>query len=102
MSEQLRTTVLADRVVQMVAELPDRTSPEDWPEAMLVTADELRDVLVAALAGRLTVNENDKSAVTICTHPMIGQVLSGAIFCRDCGRKFELINGLLPESRTQS
>lgn len=32
-------------VIQRVAELPDRTSPDDWPEAMLVTADELRAIL---------------------------------------------------------
>jgi hypothetical protein len=37
-----------DAVVQAVAELPDRTSPDDWPEAMLVTADELRAILAAA------------------------------------------------------
>lgn len=36
---------LADCVVQRVAELPDRTSPDDWPEAMLVTGDELRNII---------------------------------------------------------
>lgn len=36
---------LADRIVLRVAELPDRTSPDDWPEAMLVTADELRAIV---------------------------------------------------------
>lgn len=36
---------LIDNVIRDVAELPDRTSPEDWPEAMLVTADELRAIL---------------------------------------------------------
>lgn len=39
----------ADRVVERVAELPDRTSPEDWPEAMLVTADELRHIVTTQL-----------------------------------------------------
>lgn len=34
-----------DEVVRAVGELPDRSSPEDWPEAMLVTADELRQIL---------------------------------------------------------
>lgn len=34
-----------DEVIQAVAELPDRTSPDDWPDAMLVTGDELRDIL---------------------------------------------------------
>jgi hypothetical protein len=41
-----------DRLIQEVAELPDRTSPDDWPEAMLVTADELRTILRAALSRR--------------------------------------------------
>lgn len=36
---------LIDNVIREVAELPDRTSPEDWPEAMLVTPDELRAIL---------------------------------------------------------
>ena len=34
-----------DRVVQDVAELSDRNSPEDWPEAMLVTGEELRAII---------------------------------------------------------
>lgn len=33
------------RVVKRVAELPDRSSPDDWPEAMLVTSAELRDIV---------------------------------------------------------
>jgi hypothetical protein len=32
---------IAERIAKDVAELSDRTSPDDWPEAMLVTADEL-------------------------------------------------------------
>lgn len=32
-------------IVRDVAELPDRTSPQDWPEAMLVTPEELRAIL---------------------------------------------------------
>jgi hypothetical protein len=39
-----------ERVIQRVAELPDRTSPDDWPDAMLVTAEELRDILESELA----------------------------------------------------
>lgn len=38
-------TSAAGRVVQAVAELPDRTSLDDWPEAMLVTGDELHDIV---------------------------------------------------------
>ena len=36
-----------DNVLRDVAELPDRNSPEDWPEAMLVTGAELRQIIVA-------------------------------------------------------
>jgi len=36
-------------IIQQVAELPNRTSPDDWPEAMLVTADELQCILETAL-----------------------------------------------------
>jgi hypothetical protein len=40
---------VADEVALHVAELSDRNSPDDWPEAMLVTADELRDIVVDVL-----------------------------------------------------
>lgn len=48
----LRTiqAVLIGKVIQAVAELPDRTSPDDWPEAMLVTAAELTAILEVALS----------------------------------------------------
>lgn len=36
---------VADNITRTVAELPDRSSPEEWPEAMLVTADELRQIV---------------------------------------------------------
>ena len=32
-------------IIKRVAELSGRSSPEDWPEAMLVTADELAAIL---------------------------------------------------------
>lgn len=35
----------ANCICLRVAELPDRTSPEDWPEAMLVTGDELAQIV---------------------------------------------------------
>lgn len=35
-----------DNVLRDVAELPDRNSPEDWPDAMLVTGAELRQIIV--------------------------------------------------------
>ncbi len=40
---------IARIIVQNVAELSDRSSPEDRPELMLVTADELRDIVLQAL-----------------------------------------------------
>lgn len=43
--EQIITGVLQD-----VAELPDRTSPDDAPDMMLVTAEELRAILEAHLS----------------------------------------------------
>lgn len=44
-SQLRRTPDWVGSVVRAVAELDDRNSPEDWPEAMLVTADELRTIL---------------------------------------------------------
>lgn len=43
-------SVVAEKIVRDVAELPDRDSPDDWPEAMLVTSDELAAIVLAALA----------------------------------------------------
>lgn len=48
-SKRIPLEKLADRVVLAVAELPDRNSPEGWPEAMIVTGDELRMLIVEAL-----------------------------------------------------
>lgn len=42
-------TDVADRVCQMVVELLDRTSPDDQPEMMLVTGDELHDIVCQAI-----------------------------------------------------
>jgi len=41
---------LVREICRAVAELPDRNSPEDWPEAMLVTHEELADIVRASLA----------------------------------------------------
>jgi hypothetical protein len=49
-----RLAAAIDAIVQRVAELPDRTSPEDWPDAMLVTPDELRAILEMELGGMPT------------------------------------------------
>ncbi|HEX3863554.1 MAG TPA: hypothetical protein VHY35_17865 [Stellaceae bacterium] len=40
---------LADALVIDVCELPDRTSPEDWPEMLLITPDELYTMALAVI-----------------------------------------------------
>ncbi len=40
---------IADEIVREVSELPDRTSPDYAPDMMLVNADELRAIVLAAL-----------------------------------------------------
>lgn len=45
---------LIERIVKRVAELPDRSSPDDWPEAMLVTAHELDFILRDELRSELS------------------------------------------------
>lgn len=46
----LDATTLAERICTDVAELGDRNSPADWPEAMLVTRAELHTIVIAALS----------------------------------------------------
>ena len=48
---------IADIICLNVAELPDRTSPEDWPEAMLVTQAELQGIVTDALSDLLADRE---------------------------------------------
>lgn len=43
-------SAIADFICRGVAEIPDRNSPKDWPEAMLVTHAELRMIVDEALA----------------------------------------------------
>jgi hypothetical protein len=38
---------IATAVVKRVAELPDRSSPDDWPDAMLVTSEELHRIIMS-------------------------------------------------------
>lgn len=44
---------LASQVVREVAELPDRSSPDDMPDMMMVTAQELHDIVAAVEAARI-------------------------------------------------
>lgn len=62
--------VLADEIVRAVSELPDRSSPEDWPEAMIVTDAELRRIVMEKLESREY--EKDGDACGAC-----GEVGSG-------------------------
>jgi len=41
---------LAKNVTQVICEMDDRTSPDDWPEALLVTADELHGIILEQAA----------------------------------------------------
>lgn len=44
---------IATAIVKRVAELPDRTSPDDWPQAMLVTSEELRHIIMSEFDAEL-------------------------------------------------
>lgn len=57
---------LIDLIVRDVAELPGRSSPDDWPEAMLVTNSELRDILFSRLDGRLSVPSSQSEKLVTC------------------------------------
>jgi len=48
-SQVLTFSDVASRVCRAVAELPDRNSPEGWPDAMLVTQSELHGIMMDAL-----------------------------------------------------
>ena len=61
-----------DNVLRDVAELPDRNSPEDWPEAMLVTGAELRQIIVAHAA------EAPQSGPVLLTDEDFFQEIEGA------------------------
>lgn len=45
---------LVETFIRDVAELPDRSSPADWPEAMLATGEELDELLRTFAADVLT------------------------------------------------
>jgi hypothetical protein len=47
--EQAWAAGIAEQVCRDVAELPDRTSPEDQPDMMLVTAEELAEIITRQL-----------------------------------------------------
>ena len=43
--EAMEADAIATSVCRAVSELPDRNSPQDWPDAMLVTGDELHQIV---------------------------------------------------------
>lgn len=47
-----RAAAIAALIVRDVAEIPDRCSPDDQPEMMLVTSDELTDIVMRRLAAQ--------------------------------------------------
>lgn len=47
---EARSVAIAAQIVRDVSELPDRTSPDYWPQAMLVTGDELASIVLGALS----------------------------------------------------
>ncbi len=49
--EQQSRAVLIGAIITNICELPDRTSPEDQPDMMLVTAEELDLILRRHLFG---------------------------------------------------
>jgi hypothetical protein len=52
-------TTWIDDVLRDVAELPDRDSPPDWSDAMLVTAAELKQIIVARADASLQQSAQD-------------------------------------------
>lgn len=64
---------IATTICQTVAEIPDRSSPDDWPEAMLVTADELQLIVMIAL----------ESEAERISHPLPGDTLRAIELLRE-------------------
>lgn len=57
---------LANLITRDVAEIPDRNSPEDWPEAMIVTDAELRGIVQERVADALTALLRERDALRAC------------------------------------
>lgn len=57
------------RVIRDVAELPDRTSPDDAPDMMLVTAEELSMILEDAALSTRAVSHPPLSAIERALEP---------------------------------
>lgn len=87
---------LAERLTLDVAELPDRTSPDDWPEAMLITDSELRQMAEAVIreaidktleeAALFADGKHDGVAAAIRSLKQSNSVAEDEGPCADCGR----------------
>ena len=55
------STDIAVAIVKRVSELSDRSSPDDWPEAMLVTSKELA-FIVSEEVGQAIAEEREECA----------------------------------------
>jgi len=77
---------IAQNVAVRVAGLSDRTSPDDWPEAMLVTSEELHLIVMSEIHEALY---DAKSAPGSVPTSIAGQGTDGtegdADLCDDCG-----------------
>lgn len=56
---------IATSICQSVVEIPDRTSPDDQPDMMLVTADELHTIVICALE-----NEGETGPTPMVEEPL--------------------------------
>ena len=65
---------IATSICRTVAEIPDRSSPDDWPEAMLVTADELHTIVVCALE-----NDSERQSHSLPGDVGIREALAAAL-----------------------
>ncbi len=67
---------VAAAVCRAVAELPDRNSPPDWPEAMLVTHDELRQIVTEAVGSygvQVRAQALEEAATAVTQHDRKGR-----------------------------
>lgn len=66
--EEIRSDNLVERlvadIIRDVVELPDRDSPDDWPDAMLVTSEELGLIVQRNLSDRIEQLERDGATVS--------------------------------------
>ncbi len=57
-TDRERLDAVPSLIVQRVAELPDRTSPDDGTDMMLVTGGELTDIIYASIADAMQQEEH--------------------------------------------